>query len=166
MSSVLVLFFTDNSSLVNTAKVIPGISDHEAVYVDASLCPHETRCRVFQYKNADYNGIRSGLQELYSELSASPNCACQLSEWSVFRDTLLSLINKHVPSKNLENWKKWTNPGSILNPWQPYLGRPNSTLVWNKRGQHRHKILQRRLKQPHRNASDKTISPRWTTSSN
>ena len=38
--SNLDLFFTNNSSLISNVEVIPGISDHEVVYIEASLRPH------------------------------------------------------------------------------------------------------------------------------
>ena len=38
--SILDLFFTNNSCLISNLDVIPGISDHEVVYIEASLsCP-------------------------------------------------------------------------------------------------------------------------------
>ena len=38
-SNVLDLFFTSNSTLVNKVEIIPGISDHEAVFIESSLKP-------------------------------------------------------------------------------------------------------------------------------
>ena len=35
--TILDLFFTNNETLVNNVQVIPGISDHKAVYVESSL---------------------------------------------------------------------------------------------------------------------------------
>ena len=36
-SNILDLFFTNNETLVNQVKVIPGISDHETVFIESSL---------------------------------------------------------------------------------------------------------------------------------
>ncbi|CAC5374926.1 unnamed protein product [Mytilus coruscus] len=41
--SILDLFFTNNSSLVNKTEVIPGISDHEIVYIESNLKPRRTK---------------------------------------------------------------------------------------------------------------------------
>ena len=38
-SSILDLFFTNNDTLVNQVRVLPGISDHEAVFKEASHRP-------------------------------------------------------------------------------------------------------------------------------
>ncbi|MCG8047725.1 MAG: reverse transcriptase family protein, partial [Candidatus Thiodiazotropha endolucinida] len=59
---------------------------------------------VFMYKQANYEGIRSGLGKLYTELSQSPTAPVDVL-WTTFRDTLLSLINKHIPSKNVKTGK-------------------------------------------------------------
>ena len=37
--NTLDIFFSNNQFLVNRVEVIPGISDHETVYVESSLCP-------------------------------------------------------------------------------------------------------------------------------
>ena len=36
-SNILDLFFTNNETLVNQVHVIPGIGDHEAVFIESSL---------------------------------------------------------------------------------------------------------------------------------
>ena len=38
-SSTFDLFFTSNQTLVNKVEVIPGVSDHEAVFIESSLRP-------------------------------------------------------------------------------------------------------------------------------
>ena len=51
--SILDLFFTSNSSLINKVEVIPGISDHEIVYVEASINPRKVNKpprKVYQEK--------------------------------------------------------------------------------------------------------------------
>ena len=37
----LFVFFTSNSSLINKVEIIPGISDHEIVYVEVSIKPRK-----------------------------------------------------------------------------------------------------------------------------
>ena len=38
-SNTLDLFFTNNNTLVNQVRVIPGISDQEAVFIESNLRP-------------------------------------------------------------------------------------------------------------------------------
>jgi hypothetical protein len=52
-ANVLDLFFTNNSTLTNKVEVIPGISDHEAVFIESSLRPLKAKVpprKVFMYK--------------------------------------------------------------------------------------------------------------------
>ena len=41
--STLDLIFANNSTFINKVEVIPGISDHEVVYVESSLRPDKTK---------------------------------------------------------------------------------------------------------------------------
>jgi hypothetical protein len=50
------LFFTSNSSLINKIEVIPGISDHKIVYIEANLKPRKVvkpPRKVFLYNKAN-----------------------------------------------------------------------------------------------------------------
>lgn len=43
IKSTLDLFFTTNNSLVKNVEVISGISDHEIMYIEASLRPRKLK---------------------------------------------------------------------------------------------------------------------------
>ena len=63
ISSTLDLFFTSNQTLINKVEVIPGISDHEAVFIESSLKPLNVKIparKVYQYRKGDYEGMRAG----------------------------------------------------------------------------------------------------------
>ena len=113
-SSTLDLFFTNNSTLVVNSEVIPSMSDHEAIYIEASLRPHKTPTQsriVSLYKKADFETIREGLRKFYSEMP-DPNIATTDELLSSFKDRSQSLITKHVPSKvckGQKNHKPWIN---------------------------------------------------------
>ena len=66
-ASILELFFTSNDTLMNQTRVIPGVSDHETVFVEASLRPIKIPTspkRIFKYQKADYDGFRQELKKL------------------------------------------------------------------------------------------------------
>jgi hypothetical protein len=69
-SNTLDLFFTKNNTLVNQVRVIPGISDHEAVVIESSLRPIKklviTR-GVWQYRKEDYDNLKKELNEYYND---------------------------------------------------------------------------------------------------
>jgi hypothetical protein len=65
-SNTLDLFFTINNTIVNQVRVIPGISDHEAVFIESSLRPINklaiTR-EVWQYQKEDYDNMKKELND-------------------------------------------------------------------------------------------------------
>ena len=65
-SNILDLFFTNNRTLINTVKIIPGILDHDAVLIESSLrlivCKKAPR-KVHVYNKADFSSIRTKLQD-------------------------------------------------------------------------------------------------------
>lgn len=55
---ILDLFFTNNPSLVQRCKVIPGVGDHEAVLIDSLIQPLRSkpvRWEIYSWDKADMN---------------------------------------------------------------------------------------------------------------
>ena len=64
-ANTMELFFTSNPTLINKVETIPGISDHEAVFIESSLRPMKVKIpprKVFQYKKADFKGMKKELR--------------------------------------------------------------------------------------------------------
>ena len=75
-SSTLDLFLT-NCTLVKQVRVIPGISDHEAVFIKSSLralknTPSPRRIYKYIYLWADYDGVRNGFRKFAQNISVEP----------------------------------------------------------------------------------------------
>ena len=110
--NILDLFFCNNRSLVNTVEVIPGISDHEAVYIEASLRPHkipQPPRKVFCYKKADYDSIKKGLINLHRDMTDMRTASVD-TLWTKFKGCLSNLMHTHIPVKTLKGRK-------IKKPW-------------------------------------------------
>jgi hypothetical protein len=114
-SNILDLFFTNNISLINKVEVIPGISDHEAVYLESSLRPQNAKKPprlVYMYGKANYEDMREEL--VYRE-----NAFCERASgtsvdatWEYFKDIIHSLIQKYIPSRwrtDKKGRKPWIN---------------------------------------------------------
>jgi hypothetical protein len=59
-ANTLDLFITNNDSLINTVKVIPGLSDHDIVYVEGDINPivnKQKPRKLFLYNKADWVGL-------------------------------------------------------------------------------------------------------------
>ena len=85
------LSFCNNSSLGNTVEVITGISDHEAVYIEASLRPHKTPKpprTVFCYNQADYESVKTGLHTLHRDMSTMLSAPVD-KLWTLFKTASL-----------------------------------------------------------------------------
>ena len=69
-SNILDIFATNRPSLIADCKVIPGISDHEAVYVETQLnitsTPETPRRILFWDDKADFNLINDLMMQYYS----------------------------------------------------------------------------------------------------
>ena len=103
-SNLLDLFLTNNKTLVNKCEVIPGIGDHEAVYVESSMCPMKVKTpprKVFQYKKADYNQMREDLRDYQTDFTEQTKDGSANDTWTKFEEKLKELSNKHIPSKML-----------------------------------------------------------------
>ena len=109
-------FFTNNTSLINTCKVIPGISDHEAVFVESSLRPFVNKCtprKVFQYHKADFHSIKQKLNENKNDFKDLANTSSCNTLWEEFKNTMHSLMKEFIPQKtirNKKNHKPWITP--------------------------------------------------------
>ena len=112
-SNLLDLFLTNNRTLANKCKVIPGIGDHEAVYVESSMRPMKVETpprKVFQYKKADYGQMQEDLRDYRTDFTEQTKDSSANNTWTKFEEKLKELTNKHIPSKMLSGNK-------IKKPW-------------------------------------------------
>ena len=70
ITETLDLFLTSNNTLVNQVRVIPGISDHEAVVIESSLRPNKKlgiTPEVWQYRKEDNDNLKKELNDYYND---------------------------------------------------------------------------------------------------
>ena len=112
-ANILDLFFSNNQSLVNRVNIIPGISDHEVVYVESSLRPSRAATpprKVFCYNKGDFDTLKAELRIVRKEFKSMEPTSTTQALWDKFQATVTDLMNKHIPTKTL-NGKK------IKKPW-------------------------------------------------
>ena len=112
-ANILDLFFSNNQSLVNRVDIIPGISDHEVVYVESSLRPSRAATpprKVFCYNKGDFDTLKAELRIVRKEFESMEPTSTTQALWDKFQATVTDLMNKHIPTKTL-NGKK------IKKPW-------------------------------------------------
>ena len=102
-TNILDLFLTNRPSLLNRCEVIPGISDHEAVFVNMNIEPHRskpTKRKILLWKKADFDVINRLLEEYRDKFINEFKESTPVEEmWQSFRNHCKHIIEKHVPSK-------------------------------------------------------------------
>ena len=107
--NVLDLSFSNNSSLVNRVEVIPGISDHETVYVESSLRPAKAQTpprKVHIYNKADFPSIKAELRRKKEEFASMEPISSIQELWNKFRSMVSDLMTTYIPTKTLSGKKK------------------------------------------------------------
>ncbi|XP_072169454.1 uncharacterized protein [Diadema setosum] len=102
-NNCLDLFLTNRPTLLNKCVALPGISDHDIVLVESSAAANRSRPvkrKVFLWKHADMESLREdclAFQQAFTDQfdRTSPVQAM----WDNFKNSLLHLMEKHVPSK-------------------------------------------------------------------
>ena len=133
-ANILDLFFTNNQTLINIVEVIPGISDHEVVFIESSLRLMRVKIppkKVNIYKKANYNNMKAELKALEVDFCSSAATKEVEELWTIFKTHVHSLIEKHIPSKMLRGNK-------IHKPW---ISKQVKALIHR-----RNKLFQRQKK--------------------
>ena len=108
-SNILDLFLTNNDTLVNQTRDIPGISNHEAVFVESSMRPTKKSTsprRLYKYHRADYEGIKREFGELARKINEQATEMDILTTWTSFKTTIHRLMEKYIPHKIVRGDKK------------------------------------------------------------
>ena len=135
-NNTLDLFLTNHPSLVPRVEPVPGLSDHEVVYMEFQTDhqrKHQTRRRDPQYSKVDWTAARSAALHLTEEITGTFDESSNTDEiWRTLKDGILATVQQHVPHKTL---------GTKLNkPWVDYatirLIRKRDRLYkkWKKSG--------------------------------
>ena len=112
-ASILDLFFTSNQILINKVEVIPGISDHEAVFIESSLRPVRVKTpprKVFQYRKGDYEGMKQELKAFQIEFEELAKTEDVEQLWTRFKKKIHSLMESYIPAKTM-------NGNTVNKPW-------------------------------------------------
>ena len=97
-TSVLDLFVTNRPSLINRCEVIPGISDHEIVFVNINIEP--PRCKpvkrkIYLWKKANPDQISNMLQDYDLHFNQVFNSSTPVETmWKSFKSSCKDIIEK------------------------------------------------------------------------
>ena len=101
--NILDLVFTSNPSLCKNSETVAGIADHHALVTDFDITPQ----RIKQKKRKHYiyskvteenwNDINNELFEISKNIQSKEITDVE-SMWTFFKDSLMSVVNKYIPS--------------------------------------------------------------------
>ena len=114
-NNTLDLVITNNSRLVTACRVIPGVSDHDAVLTEINIKPlrnKQTPRKIPLYKNADWEGLKKHIFEFGRSLQSNLNISTPVNQlWHNIISELERAINKSIPHKtaNIKDRQPWIN---------------------------------------------------------
>ena len=101
--NVLDLFIPNNDSLIIKAQVIPGFSDHDAVFVEGNIkvtINTQIRRIVPLYRKADWDGLKEHMSKCLDSIVHSSDCDLSINDlWSSFREELTYGIKRFKPHR-------------------------------------------------------------------
>ncbi|KAL8610878.1 hypothetical protein ACOMHN_056733 [Nucella lapillus] len=117
--NTLDIFLTSHPSLVPRIEPLPGISDHDIVYLEFDTNPtrqYPTKRTVHQYSKADWSSLRSSADELSLSVLQSFDADSDTEQlWQSLKEGIASMIEKHIPKKTIggKNNKPWVDYATL-----------------------------------------------------
>ena len=102
LDNTLDLFLTNRPSCINKCQPIPGISDHEIVYIDSDIKPRRKRPvkrKIYLWDKADMNVIHDEGNKMMQEFVSTYDSSSSVIEmWDSIESKLMKILDL-VPSK-------------------------------------------------------------------
>ena len=95
---IAVNYFT----LANRTEILPGISDHDALFAEIDITPKrhgQAKRKIPLYKKADWEGIVSQIITTNQYIQEHADSESTNSLWNKFKSDLHAAVEKHVPHK-------------------------------------------------------------------
>ena len=99
--------YTSDTRLINSRSILPPLdsSDHNSILTTLNLSPPSItplRQQVWLYSRANFDAVNSDLEYAISSMDSQVDVN---SAWNQFRNTFLSVLSNHIPSKILTTRK-------------------------------------------------------------
>ena len=100
------IVLTSDPDMISDIDVVPGISDHEAIYFDINLqsslpsdkIPHF----VYLYHRRDLNSVKQDMNAFQCTfVSNHPECNTVDANWNSFKEALANSASYHIPRKKI-----------------------------------------------------------------
>ena len=113
--NTLDLVFTNIPHLIPRVEILPGLSDHDAVFCEINIHPQKRKQLprlVPLYKSADWEGLKREMEELLTTIENRKDSASTDELWTIFKDALHAAVKKYIPHKQARSKesKPWITP--------------------------------------------------------
>ena len=102
-SNTLDLFCTNAPGRVNRTHTLPGISDHDCVYMEIDINPIRPKQKkrpVPLYKKADWQGLAEHILQSAKEMETKKDTVSTDTLWESFKEAMTQGIKKFIPHKS------------------------------------------------------------------
>jgi hypothetical protein len=97
------VFFTNRPSLINRCEAIPGISDHEIVFVDSNIAISRQKLvkrKIYTWKKADTQKLKSKIEEMSNNILEKFKINTNINTlWDYFKTKCTDIMQECIPSK-------------------------------------------------------------------
>ena len=114
-NNILDIFLTNHPALVSDIKVIPGISDHEAVCIECPITVKSvpsTKRKLYLYNKADFISINHLVTEFADTFLDNTTDTPIQDLWDAFKTMCMNCL-QFVPTKTVPSGKSnqpWATP--------------------------------------------------------
>ena len=102
-ANTLDLIISNCPQLIPRVEVLPGLSDHDAVFCEIKVHTQmrkQTPRQILLYAKADWEGLRATMTNLHEKIKEEKSTASTEELWTLFRDKLQTAIKDHIPHKH------------------------------------------------------------------
>ena len=114
-NNILDLLFCSHPTKISKVSVVPGISDHEAIYFHfnlKSLSYRNNNHNIYLYHKGDFDGIKKSITDFPKAfLSSNPYDKSIEQNWLAFKNVVNQAVQKYIPQKQAKSSKHipWLN---------------------------------------------------------
>ena len=101
--NTLDVFVTNRPSLIQKCKPVPGVSDHDIVFVESNISAIRSKPpqRKILWKRANYVGMKESVSLASASFVAKNKTLTDINQlWGDFKDMCQKAITDNVPTKN------------------------------------------------------------------
>ena len=120
-NNILDLITTNSPNLVNRIEILPGISDHHAIFTEVNTMPlvgKQQRRSIFLHNRTNTHGLKEHCKTFANRFEHAFQAATVGEMWDALRATIDEGMQTYVPTKNIK-------PHDTL----PWITQTNKTLI-------------------------------------